>query len=105
MWCMNTPTNNKRHPLFGRVATDSSLGIAILIAEDDDGRYWPIGLASTIGEAREIAESDMRVRMRDLERGKTPACPAVYTLWSCDLNGEYGVIRKLDAATLADVEW
>ena len=88
MGCMNTPTNNKRHPLFGRVAPTASLGTAMLIAEDDDGRYWPIGLASTIGEAREIAASDMRVRMRDLERGKTPACPAVYTLWSRDHYGE-----------------
>ncbi len=38
---------------------DTQLGLAMLIAEDEEGHYEPIGVASTINEAKEIAASDL----------------------------------------------
>src|ERR1017187_6302306 len=60
-----TPTNGFAIPL-----TDSTdLGLAMLIAKSEDGQYEPVSVVASIGEAREIAESDLRGRMRRLERG------------------------------------
>jgi hypothetical protein len=70
--------NNKRHPLFGRMEGDADLGIAMLIAETEDGHYEPNGPVATINEAIECARHDMASRMRDLERCGEPACPAIY---------------------------
>jgi hypothetical protein len=64
------------------------LGLAILVAEFGDGTYQPIGVVVSSDEAREIAGSDMRGRMRDLERGKTPACPECYMVWAQGIEGE-----------------
>jgi hypothetical protein len=89
--------NNKRHPLFGRVDADADLGIAMLIAETEDGRYEPNGPVSTVNEAIECASHDMASRMRDLELGGEPACPSVYKVWSRDYEGEYTVIYEIDA--------
>jgi hypothetical protein len=69
MSCMKTTTKkhaNKRHPLYGRIGPDADLGIALLIAESDDGWYEPVGPVATINEAREIASHNMAFRMRDL---------------------------------------
>jgi hypothetical protein len=65
------------------------LGLAILVVEFGDGTYQPIGVVVSIDEARLIAGSDMRRRMRDLERGKTPACPERYMVWAQGIEGEY----------------
>ena len=92
--------NNKRHPLFGHVEGDADLGIAMLIAETEDGHYEPNGPVATINEAIECARHDMACRMRDLERGGEPACPAIYKVWSRDYEGEYTVIYEIDAATM-----
>ena len=92
--------NDKRHPLFGRVDADADLGIAMLIAETEDGQYEPNGPVATINEAIECAQHDMASRMRDLERGGEPACPVIYKVWSRDYEGEYTVIHEIDAATL-----
>src|SRR5450432_2414357 len=105
MSCMDSPSNNRRHPLYGTVAADADLGIAFLIAETEDGQYEPIGPVNTVGDARELAEDDMRCRTRDLERGGTPSCPEVYKIWSRGYRGEYAVICQLDAATMKEVEW
>jgi hypothetical protein len=71
------------------IKDDTELGLAILVAEFGDGNYQPVGVVVSINEAREIADSDMRGRMRDLEHGKTPACPERYLVWAQGLNGEY----------------
>ena len=47
---------------------DTELGLAMLIAEDEEGHHEPVAVASTINEAKELAESDLRGRMRRLER-------------------------------------
>jgi hypothetical protein len=67
--------NNKRHPLFGRVEGHADLGIAMLIAETEDGQYEPNGPVATINEAIECARHDMVSRMRDLERGANRPAP------------------------------
>ena len=71
----------------------TEVGLAILVAEfgdgDGTGGYQPIGVVGSINEAREIAESDMRGRMRDLDAGKTPACPECYLVWARGIAGEY----------------
>jgi len=102
---MHSPTNNRRHPLYGRVAADADLGIALLIAETEDSQYEPVSPVATINEAREMAAGDMRARMRSLEKGGTPSCPAIYEIWSRNDRGHYAVICQLDAATLEDVAW
>ena len=64
------------------IKDDTELGLAILVAEfgdgDGTGGYQPIGVVVSINEAREIADSDMCGRMRDIECGKTPACSERY---------------------------
>ena len=92
--------NNKRYPLFGRVEADADLGIAMLIAETEEGQYEPNGPVATINEAIECARHDMASRMRDLELGGEPACPAIYKVWSRDYEGEYTVIYEIDAAAM-----
>ena len=57
------------------IKDDTELGLAMLIADLGDGHYQPIGVVVSINEAREIAASDMRGRMRDLEAGETPRLP------------------------------
>ena len=108
MWCMkNAPTKHedRRHPRYGRIAADADLGSAMLIMETAEDQYEPIESVATINEAREIAESDMRDRMRRLEDGGEPTSPAVYRVWARDYQGQYAVICELDPATMADVEW
>ncbi len=68
-------------------ATD--LGLAMLIAEDDAGGYFPVGPVSTVAEGREIARRDLRSRMRQLEQGGEPFCPETYKVWARGLDGVY----------------
>ena len=62
----------------------------LIIAEREDGKqYEPIGEAVSIPEAREIAASDMRNRMRDIGERRAPMCPYWYVIWDRDINGPY----------------
>jgi hypothetical protein len=77
---------------------DTELSGAMLIAEDEDGNYEPVGQAISIREAREIAESDMASRIRKLERNDEPGlCPFVYRLWARGINGDYRVAIEIAA--------
>jgi hypothetical protein len=79
----------------------TELGLATLIAEDEEGHHEPVAVASTISEAKEIAESDFHGRMRRLERGEDPGiCPYTYKLWARGLEGEYRVACEIAAAEL-----
>ncbi len=73
----------KQQPKTPRpIGPDTDLGFAMLIAEDEEGHYEPVGVASTINEAREIAVSNMRARVRRVERGLDPGlCPYEYKVW------------------------
>lgn len=77
------------------IKDDTELGLAMLIADLGDGHYQPIGVVVSINEAREIAAGDMRGRMRDLEAGKTPACPESYVVWAQGLEGDYREVKRL----------
>ena len=69
----------------------------MLIAEDDDGNTQPIAVASTISEAKELAESDLRERMRKLERGQDAGISLVrYKLWARGVDGEYLVATTIE---------
>ena len=75
---------------------DTNLGLAMLIAEDEDGNCQPVAVASTIGEAKELAESDLRQRMRKLESGQDAGiCPVRYKLWARGVDGDYLVAATM----------
>src|ERR1039458_3834500 len=76
---------------FAIPLTDSTnLGLAMLIAESEDGRYEPVGVVASISEAREIAGSDLQGRMRRLEHGGDPGmCPWAYKVWANGIDGDY----------------
>ena len=77
---------------------DTPLGFAMLIAEDEDGATQPVAVASTINEAKELAESDMRARWRRLERGEdSEICPSCYKLWAQGADGEYILAATIEA--------
>ena len=76
---------------------DTDLGLAMLIAEDEEGHHEPVAVVGTISEAREIAESDLRGRMRRLERGEDPGiCPYTYKVWARGVDGGYLLASELD---------
>ena len=96
-----TPTR-KQHKTYNGFAIplqpDTNLGHAMLIAEDDEGNSQPVAVASTISEAKEIAESDMRERMRRLEGGDDAGiCPARYKLWARGVDGEYLIAATIES--------
>ena len=77
---------------------DTDLGLAILIAEDEEGHYEPVAVASTINEAKEIAESDFRCRQRRLERGDDPGlCPHIYKVSARGIDGYYLLAHEFNA--------
>jgi hypothetical protein len=87
-------------PGFAILLTEeTNLGIAMLIAEDDAGNYFPIGPVSTIREANEIAREDLRRRMHDLDCGGEPCCPAIYKVWAHGVDG-YVVAAEFDHSQL-----
>jgi hypothetical protein len=79
------------------VKPDTDLGLAMLIAEDEEGHYEPIAVAVSINEAREIAATDMHRRRRDLEVGGAPMCPYEYKVWAQGLDGDYRVAGTIPA--------
>ena len=77
------------------IKDDANLGIAMLIAEFGEGSYQPVAAVVSMNEAREIAASDLRGRMKQLERGENPACPERYLLWAQDSDGSYRKVKEL----------
>jgi len=83
------------------ITDDTQLGLAMLIVEDEEGHYEPVGVVASINEAREIAASDMRGRMRRLERDEDPGiCPYEYKVWAQGIDGDYRVAGTITAASL-----
>ena len=80
---------------------DTKLGMAMLIAENEEGHHEPVAVASTINEAKEIAQSDLRSRMRRLDRGDDLGmCPYTYKLWARGIDGHYRIAFELDADSM-----
>ena len=79
----------------------TNLGLAMLIAESEDGQYAPVGVVASIGEAREIAESDLKNRSRRLKRDQDPGlCPYTYKVWANGIDGDYRIAVELTATKL-----
>jgi hypothetical protein len=80
---------------------DTDLGLAMLIAESEDGQHEPVAVVGTISEAREVAQSDLGGRMRRLEPGEEPGiCPYTYKLWARAVDGDYRLACEIAAADL-----
>ncbi len=75
----------------------TDLGIGMLVAESEAGAYQPVATVSTIREGREIAANDMRNRMRRIEQGADPLCPARYLVWAQGATGEYATVTEIEA--------
>ena len=72
------------------ITKDTDLGIAMLIAEDEDGHYEPVGPVANVGEAYEIAANNLSIRMDEVEQGKDGGiCPYAYRVWAAGLEGTY----------------
>ena len=79
----------------------TNLGLAMLIAESEDGQYEPVGVVASISEAREIAASDLKGRMRRLDRDQDPGlCPYTYKVWANGIDGDYRIAIELSATGL-----
>ena len=77
---------------------DTELGLAMLIAEDEEGHYEPVAVAATINEAKELADSDMRARMHSVEKGDDAGiCPIRYKLWARGVDGDHRVANVFEA--------
>jgi len=86
-------------PGFGcAIKDDTELGSAILIAEDEEGHHEPIGVVVSINEAREVAASDLRGRLKELERDGDPGlCPYEYKVWARGVEGKYLTLARISA--------
>ena len=87
-----TATNRERV-----IDETTDLGIGFLIAESEHGEYEPVGAVGTIREAREIADNDMRERMRQLEAGSEPMYPFRYRVWARGDEGKFSSVAEFEA--------
>ena len=85
---------NSQEQTYTKITDATSLGLAMLTAEDEEGRYEPVSVVGSLDEAREAADDDMRSRMRRLEKGETLLCPFVYKVWARRMDG-YQVVAEL----------
>jgi hypothetical protein len=94
-----TPTNKQTRQNKGfaiPLLPDTGLGLAMLIAEDEEGHNEPVSVAGTIREAEEIAKDDFRERMRGMETGERESlCPSVYKLWARGIGGVYQLAHEI----------
>jgi hypothetical protein len=72
------------------ITKDTDLGIAMLIAEDEDEHYAPIGPVVSVNEAYEIAASNLSMRRDEIAEGKDAGiCPYAYRVWAAGREGTY----------------
>ena len=74
---------------------DTDLGLAMLIAESEDGQYEPVAVVANVGEAREVAQQDLQGRMDRLEHGESPLCPYEYKVWARGIDGDYRIAYEI----------
>ena len=78
-----------------KITPQTDLGLAMLIAETEDGKYEPVAVVSSVSEAREIASSDFAGRVKEVGMGcEDVACPARYAIWAQGLGGDYKPLRE-----------
>jgi hypothetical protein len=74
----------------------TDLGLAMLIAESEEGQHEPVAVVRTISEARELANSDLRDRTRRLEQGEDAGlCPFLYQVWARGTDGRYRLAHEI----------
>jgi hypothetical protein len=84
-----------------QITPDTDLGNAMLIVEDEEGHYEPLNAASTINEAKEMAQDDLRSRQSLLEKGADPGLrPYRYKLWARGLGGVHRVAATWNVSEL-----
>jgi hypothetical protein len=77
---------------------DTDLGLALLIVEDEFGRYEPVASATTINEAKELAAADFGCRRERLEHDEDPGlCPYSYKFWTRGTDGDFRVACEIEA--------
>jgi hypothetical protein len=84
-----------------QILRDTDLGIATLIAEDEEGHYEPVNYASTLAEGFEMAREDLRNRRKNLEADRDPGlCPWEYKVWARGLEGRMVVAATWNVSDL-----
>jgi len=90
--------NTARQSGFAVTITETTdLGLAMLIAESEDGHYEPVAGVGSLNEAREIARDDFAARMLALEKGDDPLCPHAYKVWARGTNRKYQLAYEIAA--------
>ena len=95
---MNTNTRmaEPRHGIRCTTSpTPTDLGLAMLIAESEDGRYEPVAIVANVREARGIAQHDYRSRINALSAAALPFCPYLYKVWARGANGEHRIVCEI----------
>ena len=77
------------------IKDSTDLGLAMLIAESEDGQYEPVAVVANVGEAREVAQHDLRSRMDRLEHRESPLCPYEYKVWARGIDGDYRIAYEI----------
>ncbi|MEO7653184.1 MAG: hypothetical protein ABIZ80_22220 [Bryobacteraceae bacterium] len=96
MKAIKTATTTTGQTAFAIEITDTTeLGLAMLIVEDEDGHYEPVGVVASLAEAREVAQDDLRHRMKRLESDGDPLCPSTYKVWARGIDGDYRLAGEL----------
>lgn len=89
-----------------RITPQTELGLAMLIAETEDGRYEPVAVVASVAEAQEIAKSDFARRVKETSKGEDVTCPARYAIWAQGLGGDYKPLREYTIeGTEPQIEW
>ena len=84
-----------------QILRDTDLGIATLIAEDEEGHYEPVSHASSLAEGFEMAKEDLHNRQRKLEADQDPGlCPWEYKVWARGLEGKMVVAAAWSVSDL-----
>ena len=52
-----------------KITPQTELGLAMLIAETEDGHYEPVAVVASVSEAQEIAKSDFARRLEEVAMG------------------------------------
>ncbi len=73
----------------------------MLVAEDEEGHYEPVDIASTMAEGFELAKDDLRRRRKKLEADKDPGlCPWEYKLWARGIDGIQTIAARWNVSEL-----
>ena len=90
-----TKKQNQYNGLAVEITDATDLGLAMLIAESEDGQYEPVAVVANARGAREIAQENLRSRMERLEQGESPLCPSVYKVWARGIDGEHRIACEI----------